>query len=93
MIASITGVSKPMTVCALRAVSSTSVATASTSRITLRMRLRNHHRRDIFHSHKDILLGHRDEKLVESHRINEIGTFRRNKTTPNGERGFSGVGL
>ena len=36
--------SKPMTVCALRTLSSTSVATASTSGITPRKRLRNYHR-------------------------------------------------
>ena len=39
-----TGVSKPMAVCALRTLSSTSVATASTFGITSRNRLRNHHR-------------------------------------------------
>ena len=37
-------VCKPMTVCALRTLSSTSVATVSTSGITSRKRLRNHHR-------------------------------------------------
>ena len=44
LIASITGVSKPMTVCALRMLSSTSGATASTSGITTRMKLRDYYR-------------------------------------------------
>ena len=44
LIASITGASKPMAVCALRTLSSTSVATASTFGITSRKRLRNHYR-------------------------------------------------
>ena len=44
LIASITGVSKPMAVCALRTLSSTSIVTTSTSGITSRKRLRNHHR-------------------------------------------------
>ena len=44
LIASITSVSKPVTVGAMRMLSSTSIATKSTSRITLRMRLRNHHK-------------------------------------------------
>ena len=38
------GVSKPMIVCALRTLSSTLGATSSTSGITARMRLRDHHR-------------------------------------------------
>ena len=35
---------KPITICAVKTLSSTSVAIVSTSGITLRMRLRNHHR-------------------------------------------------
>ena len=38
------GVAKPVTICAVRTLSSTSDATASTMGITSRMRLRNHHR-------------------------------------------------
>ena len=44
LIASITSVSKPVIVGAVRMLSSTSVATTSTSGITSRMKLRNHHR-------------------------------------------------
>ena len=43
-IESITGVAKLVIVCAVRTLSYTSVVTASTSGITSRMRLRNHHR-------------------------------------------------
>ena len=44
-------------------------------------------------SNRNVLFSHRDEKSVESHRSNGINTFRRNKTTPDGERGCSGVEL
>ena len=44
LIALIMGVAKPVTHCAARMLSSTSIATASISGITSRMRLRSHHR-------------------------------------------------
>ena len=44
LIASIMGVFEPMTIFALRMLSYTLIAIAFTSGITLRMRLRNHHR-------------------------------------------------